>query len=403
MLHVPETSEPRVARPAADAPDAPDNRGPRSAQPRRPHRFASRIGSLVLLLVMVLAGILLASWKRGQLAAQAAAVQPEPIETITAAEVQAQPYLRTTTTIGTLLALRSVTLRNEEAGTVAESRLETGAIVEQGDLLVALDVGVEQAELRALQAQSVLAETLLERVERASKNQGASEADVDRARAEREVALANIARIEAVIARKTIRAPFRARIGLSDLHVGQYLAQGTQLTTLQSVDEELHVDFSVPQDIAAGLAVGRQVTVLVGHESRAVQAEIVALDARVDPMTRNALVRARVPGDSPAARPGSAVRVRVPIGEAREVSVVPVSALRRGPAGDHVFVLLPDDSGALRAHERRIVSGATLGDVVVVESGLARDEQVAASGSFKLFEGVQVNVVPDPSDATPSN
>jgi membrane fusion protein (multidrug efflux system) len=72
--------------------------------------------------------------------------------------------------------------------------------------------------------------------------------------------------------------------------------------------------------------------------------------------------------------------------------VVPVSALRKGPAGDHVFVLTEDETGGLRAHVRRVASGAVLGDVVVIESGLETGEQVAASGSFKLYEGVLVAV-----------
>jgi membrane fusion protein (multidrug efflux system) len=318
--------------------------------------------------------------------------QPEPMETITSAVVSTQPYQRTTTAIGTVLALRSVTLRNEDPGTVAEVHLETGAIVEQGDLLVALDVTVEQAELRALEAQLALAETLLERTQRASANQGASEADVDRARAERDVALANVARTQAVIERKTIRAPFRARVGLSDVHVGQYLSQGTSLTTLQGVAKNVNVDFSVTQEVAQGLDIGMQVTVLESADAIPVEATIVALDARVDATTRNTMVRAQLPGDSDAARPGSAVRVRVPVGPVREVVVVPVSAVRRSPAGDHVFVLEPDPAGDLRAHQRRVISGAMLGDVAVIESGLDAGEQVAASGSFKLFEGIKVNV-----------
>ena len=122
-----------------------------------------------------------------------------------------------------------------------------------------------------------------------------TEVAVDRARAERDVALAQIARIKAIIAKKTIRAPFRARVGLADVHPGQYLNEGTELTTLQGADEAAHVDFAVAQRVAAGLRAGQRVDIFAGnarHDGN--PAAIVAVDARVDPATRNAMVRARL-------------------------------------------------------------------------------------------------------------
>jgi membrane fusion protein (multidrug efflux system) len=310
---------------------------------------------------------------------------------VTAAVAEERAHVRTTTSIGTVLAMRSITLRNELPGTVREVGLEPGTVVEAGRVLVALDVSVEEAELHALQAEAELAGTLLGRLERALENRSASAADVDRARAQRDVALAKVERMKAVIERKTIRAPFRARVGLADVHPGQYLVEGTELTTLQGVDDAVHVDFSVAQDVAAGLRVGDEVTVHGAPDAPPVPAEVVALDARVDPLTRNAFVRARIPdGGRGAPAPGSSVRVRVPTGGPLRAVAVPVSALRKGPAGDHVFVLEPGEDGGLRAHLRRVESGPALGDVVLIEHGLSAGEQVAVSGSFKLLEGVLV-------------
>ena len=362
--------------------------------------LSTPLRSGLLLMLVAATGAGLAAWKRADLAhqAQASAHQPEPMETVTAAQARGQSHQRTSTAIGTVRALRSVTLRNELAGTVRQVALEPGQVVEEGALLVALDVAVEEAELAAQEAQAALAETLLGRMQRAQENRGASEADVDRARAERDVALANVARTRAVIARKTIRAPFRARVGLADVHPGQYLNEGTVLTTLQGIDERVHVDFTVAQAVAIGLAEGMQIEIDVGPAARA--GTIVALDARVDPSTRNVLVRAELTGpDLPA--PGASVRVHVPVGLPRESVTVPVSALRKGPAGDHVFVVEPDAQGQPRAHLRSVQGGAMLGDEVVIESGLAVGEAVATSGSFKLREGVALVVSPDPSGSTP--
>src|SRR5205807_3120426 len=128
--------------------------------------------------------------------------------------------------------------------------------------------------------------------------------------------------------------PFRARVGIADVHPGQYLDEGTELTTLQGVDDAVHVDFTVAQRVAAGLAVGDRVEVFAGGETPA-SAEIVAIDARVDPSTRNAMVRAKLAGAAKGPAPGSSVRVRVPVGAPEKAVAVPVSALRKGPEGDH--------------------------------------------------------------------
>jgi len=342
---------------------------------------------------------MLAGWKYAAAleASAAAANQPEPVETVTAAVAVARPYRQTTTSIGTLLALRSVTLRNELAGTVKFVRLGAGEVVEQGTVLVALDVSVEEAELKALEAQAALTKTLLERTERMVERRAASQIELDNARAERDVALAQIARTKAIIARKTIRAPFRARIGISDVHVGQFLDMGTELTTLQGVDGAINVDFNVAQSVAAGLDVGDQVKVSSTGDSASVTARITAVDARVDPTTRNATVRARISNAKFVPSPGSSVRVEVSVGAERMAVAVPASALRKGPEGDHVFVLAPDKDGKTRSQTRAVTAGPVVGDEILILDGLQAGEQVAASGSFKLREAALVAIAPDSS------
>ena len=216
---------------------------------------------------------------------------------------------------------------------------------------------------------------------------------MDQARAARDVAVAQMARTKAIIARKTIRAPFRARVGIADVHPGQYLNEGTQLTTLQGVGEGAHVDFAVSQQVAATLREGQRVDVFT-TDAQPIPATIVAIDARVDPETRNATVRARIAHD--AAAPGASVRVVVPTGPSRMAVVVPASALRKGPAGDHVFVLASPKEGETRAHVRPVRAGPIVGDNVVILEGLAEGETVATSGSFKLREGVLVAVANAP-------
>jgi membrane fusion protein, multidrug efflux system len=349
-----------------------------------------------LMLLLVVTGIAgsLASWKYVSIRESHAASQsqPEPVETVTVALAHARDYRPTTTSVGTVLALRSIALQNELPGTVERVALAPGDVVEQGTVLVALDVAVERAELAAQQAQAALAETVLRRTQRLIDSRAASVEDLDRARAQRDIALAQVARTQAIIDRKTIRAPFRARVGISDVHPGQYLNEGTLLTTLQGVDDGAHVDFAVEQRVAAALAEGGKVDVFTTNDSVPLVASIVAIDARVDPATRNAVVRARVEGAGRALAPGASVQVRVPVGPDREAVTVPVTAVRRGPAGDHVFVLAADPEGQVRAHVRPVQVGVMLGDEVVIQDGITAGERVAASGSFKLRDAALVAI-----------
>lgn len=366
--------------------------------------FLNRRGSVasaVVLLAVLGTGGGLAAWKYSALkeSEAAAANQPEPTELVTTAIPNEIDHRQTSTSIGTVLALRSVTLQNELAGTVRQVSLTPGKIVEAGAVLLTLDTSVEQAELEAQEAQVSLARTTLNRLKSLREHLATSQEEVDQAQAEHDVALAQIARIKAVIAKKVIRAPFRARIGLSDVHPGQYLNEGTHLTTLQSVDEAAHVDFTAAQRVAAGLKVGDQVEVLVTGDSTPHAARIVAIDALIDSTTRNAMVRARMQRPSSGLTPGASVRVQVPAGPPVKALVVPVNALRRGPAGDHVFVVAPDSAGKTRAQVRRVRSGSILGDSVLILEGLKPGEQVATSGSFKLREGALVAVANDSSEA----
>ena len=292
----------------------------------------SRVGSMVLAAVLLGSGTVLVAWKHNRLAAEKSAVQPEPVEAVTIATAASQAHRETTTAIGTVLALESITLRNELPGTVRHVSLVPGAIVEAGTVLVALDTSVETADLRALQAQAVLAETTLRRHVYLRQHEANSEAEVDEARAQRDVSLAQVERLKATIAKKIIRAPFRARVGLSDVHPGQYLNEGVELTTLQGVGRGCNVDFSVAQSVAAALTSGcrrstwslptgasRSPARIVGDRregrSRDPERDGAGPDLREQELPSPGRLGA---GTGPARAPATAV-------------AVPVSALRKGP------------------------------------------------------------------------
>jgi membrane fusion protein (multidrug efflux system) len=367
-----------------------------------------KTGSIVLVVAVIATGTALAAWKHSALASAyaAAAQQPEPVEAVQAAVAREREYRPVTTAIGTVVATRSISVRNELPGTVRRVALEPGQIVEEGTVLVALDVAVEQAELKALEAQAELAQTQYARVMKLSEQRAVSAEEVDSTRAARDVALAQIARTKATIDRKTIRAPFRARVGISDVHPGQYLSEGTYLTSLQGVDASAYVDFAVAQQVAIGLRAGDKVQVLTAGPEPVV-ATIMATDARVDPSTRNASVRATIADAKLAPPPGASVRVQVPAGVLRLAVAIPASALRKGPGGDFVFVVAPNadkyKDSKPRAQQRPVQVEALAGDEVVIREGLSVGEQVATSGSFKLRDSVLVAVLPKPESVAANN
>ena len=353
------------------------------------------VASLAVLIAVLATGGALAAFKQSALqeSAAQAANQPEPMESITVSPARKAEHRHISTAIGTVTALRSVTLQNEVSGTVREVNLRPGQVVAAGTPLVVLDVSVELAEIAELEARAALATTLYERLQNANTNKSISQVELDRARAEMQVANAQIARTRAIIARKTIRAPFRAVVGISDVHEGQYLSEGTELTTLQGVDDAVHVDFAVAQQIAARLRPGDRVDVVTVQGLAPITARIVAVDARVDPATRNAIVRARLSDHANAPHPGASVRVQVPSGPAITAVAIPVDALRKGPSGDHVFIVSNDPEGKPRARVTPVVSGPVLeDDEVLVLNGLQPGDLIATQGSFKLRDGALVAV-----------
>ena len=372
-------------------------------------RFRKRLASTLLLGALLAIACGLAWWKQGSLqaSAQAAANQPEWPETIVTVHPQRSEFRPTMTAIGTVVALRSISLRNELPGTVQRVALTPGTVVKAGTVLVALDTAVEEAELAELRAQAQLAETMAQRQAQLHTRGATSRELLDRAEAELAVTRARIARTQAVIARKTLRAPFDARVGIADVHEGQFLDQGTLLTTLQGIDAAIYVDFPVPQQVAEKLRSGEVIEIAADAP---LQARIVALDARIDASTRNAMVRVRVDDAAGVLLPGASARVIVPTGSPRAALALPSSVLRRDAQGDHLFVVIDGDDGQPRAAMRRVKTQAVQGDKVLIEladasasaSTLGEHDTVAASGSFKLRDGALVAIAAPTGSASAS-
>lgn len=347
---------------------------------------------LAVLVVIASAGLGLGYYKYAEIqtAIAAAAAFPEPQESVQSARVWRGEWTPTARAIGTVVAIRQVEIRNELAGTVVEVGFESGDIVEADQVLVRFDTRQEEASLAAAQADADMAELTLSRREKLKSSQAVSAQSLDEARQQFAAAKARALTLQVGIDKKTIKAPFRARVGVTDLQPGAYLNEGTTIAMLQGVDDDAFVDFSLPQDSASAIRPGAAVSLSTTQiPNGAASAEIIAEDASVDDVNRTVRFRALAKGLGQLLRPGSFVDVTAAIAPPQSLLFVPLTAVRRAPYGQLVYVLAMED-GELRARQRIVKTGPVQGDSIAVLEGLSEGDLVAAAGSFKLREGLLV-------------
>ena len=326
--------------------------------------------------------------------AEGAAFQPPP-EAVTTVVAQQEEWPLTLSAIGTVAAVQGVTVSADLPGTVERIFFDSGRAVRAGDVLARLDTRQEQAQLAAIHARRELASTTFARVEELLKEKVISKAEFDRATAELQQTEAELGEIKAVIERKTIRAPFSGVLGIRQVNLGQYLAGGDPLVTLQSLNP-IYVNFGVPQQSAGQMPVGRVVKVATSDLGIERSGRVTALDSIVDEATRNIQVQATFPNPDGKLRPGMFVQTEVLLGPSQQVVVLPASAINYAPYGDSVFVvadLKGEDGKSYRGVRQQLVKvGPARGDQVAIVTGVKPGEEVVTSGLFKLRNGAAVQI-----------
>ncbi|MFM9843282.1 MAG: efflux RND transporter periplasmic adaptor subunit [Dongiaceae bacterium] len=320
----------------------------------------------------------------------AAAAFPEPQETVESVRVRRGEWVATARAVGTVVALRQVEIRNELAGTVVEIGFASGDIVEAGQVLVRFDARQEEASLAAAQAEAELARLTFERRKKLRASQTVSAQELDEAQQQLLASEARAQELKVGIEKKTIKSPFRARVGLTDLQPGSYLDAGSSIAMLQGVGDDAYVDFSLPQDNAAAIRPGASVMLSTPQiPGGAAAAEIIAQDASVDGINRTVRFRALAKDLGGVLRPGAFIDVVAKVAAPSPALFVPLTAVRRAPYGQLVYALV-EEEGKLRARQRIVQTGPVQGDEIAVLDGLAEGDLVAAAGSFKLREGLLV-------------
>lgn len=356
-------------------------------------RYAFAILAL-LVLVAGLAGVKGAQIsKLVSLGKQAQKAGPPP-EAVSTSRAEQQEWDRSLSAVGSVSSVQGVSVSNESPGVVSRIHFESGKNVEAGTLLVELDTSVERAQLASARARRKLAEVNLGRSQALVASGSLAPAERDTDRATRDSAAADEAALTAQIARKSVRAPFKGRLGIRAVNLGQYLPPGTQITVLEAI-EQVFVDFTLPQQRLESLSVGLPVDVSIAA-GPTVRGSISAIDPAVDMATRSIKVRASVPNQGERLRPGMFANVSISLpGKTKEV-VVPGTAIVHAPYGDSVFIVEDRKDGPGKTVRQQFVrAGEQRGDLVAVAEGLQPGLEVVSAGAFKLHNGSPVTIKPD--------
>jgi membrane fusion protein (multidrug efflux system) len=315
--------------------------------------------------------------------------------------------VRSVESVGSLRAVQGADLSTETAGIVSRINFENGAEVREGDLLVELDTEAEQATLRSAEAEADLARTVYERTKTLRATNAIPQSDLDAAASQLRKVTALVEQLRATISKKQLRAPFSGRLGIREINLGQFVQNGNKIVSLQSLNP-IFVDFLLPQQLISTVAPGQKILLRTdAYPGRVFEGELTAINSEVDRITRNIRLQGTLKNPDGALRPGMFARVEIFEGGEDEVLRIPLTAVFRAPYGDSVFVVLendgPDGKKEKFVEQRFIRTGRTMGDFIAVTEGLKAGDTVVSAGTFKLRNGVGVNIdnslAPQPKSA----
>lgn len=310
-----------------------------------------------------------------------------PPQTVSTLKATQEDWQQDLSAVGTLRAINGADLSSELSGIVDTLSFDSGGDVEKGAVLVQLRDQDDIANLSALKASEKLAEITLDRDNKQLKAQAVSQAIVDTDVATLNSDKAKVDAQQALIDKKTIRAPFAGHLGIRQVDIGQYLNAGTAIVTLQQLDP-IYVDFNVPEKALSRLTVGQTVNAHIdGLANKAFDGTITSVDAKIDEATRNIRVRATFKNPDHVLVPGMFATVDVTVGEAQKFITLPQTAITYNPYGDTVYRVSKDDADHTVAQQGFVTTGAMRGDQIQVLTGVKDGDEIVTSGQLKLRNG----------------
>lgn len=378
--------------------------GRRPAPPPKTARWLVIVGVLVVLVLGALYGF--NSFRTHMMTTFLTHMKPPPAA-VSVVEARTGSAPRFARGIGSLAAVRQVTIAPELAGRVTQIFFRSGSTVKAGDPLLQIDDAPDRADLANYQAQWQLARITLARAERLVRGQFTPQQTVDQDRSQLAQAAALIQKTEAVIAQKLVRAPFAGQLGIRQVDLGQYLNPGAAIVSLTDLSP-LYVNFTLPSRMRAEIAPGQSVKVTAdAFPGRIFTAKITTIEPQLDAGTRTITIQAEMPNPDHALLPGMFVDAAVVLPAQPDVVVLPDTAVDYTLYGDSVYVIrahgkAPDGKPALEAVRRPVKTGARWGGMVAVLSGVKPGERVVAVGQVKLHDGAQVVLSPIPPPRLPT-
>lgn len=344
---------------------------------------------------------------------------PQPAVAVSTYDAKTERWSSSGEAVGTFVAVNGTDVTTEAGGVVRSIEFDAGQPVAAGAVLVRLNTANEDATLKALQASAQLARVQADRWQKLSRDQLVSKDDAQQKLTAAATAQAQVEAQRALVAQKTIRAPFSGVLGIRKVNLGQYVAPGAAVVSLQQLDP-IYLDFSLPEQEIGKMVVGTRIRASVDAlPGQVFEGEVTAIEPQVDANTRNFKVQATLPNPDRAVRPGGFAKVGFDLGGARDVVVIPQTAVSFNPYGNAVFVVSkvkrkpgekdmqgkPLTGDKFVVTQRFVKTGATRGDLIAVTDGLKPGEQVVTSGLLKLRNDAEVtinNAVQPSADAHPS-
>ena len=335
-------------------------------------------------------------WYQDMKAAQAAAQTPPMYQSISSAKATTTGWHRHVESVATLVASKGVDITTQVAGKVTAIYFKSGDQVKKGQELISLDDRADIQQLNNYIATMKLAKLTEKRNRYMYKAGSVSKGDYDAAKAAYDVAAANVEMQQAVIDYKHIRAPFSGKMGIRQVNLGQYLANGDVVANLETL-KPIYADFEVPERYFNQVKNGQTVILQVGSElDHAFRGVVTAKSAAVDTDSRNFTVRARLDNKKELLKPGMFAHVDLRVGQAQRVTVIPRTGVVYSLYGDHVFTLTAagkDKQGQLyKVKQVPVVLGEVIGSNVIIKSGVKVGTPVVVSGQLKIFNGSTVRV-----------
>ena len=389
------TSETRQELPQTITPKPPGIIGLNEEQtpPKRPKLTVVLSVAAMILFILAIGG-----WKAWQISqaiamGKAFHMPPDAVTSLKIAEQKSTPVLEA---VGSLASPQGVMLSADLPGVVTSINFESGSHATNGQLLVQLDTRQEEAQLRTTKAKLDLARHNLDRAKDLGQKRVIAQSAYDEAKSVYDAAVASVDETQAMIDRKTIRAPFAGDLGIRQINAGQYLKSGDSIVQLESLDP-IYANFALPQQNLGTLRVGEPVLMQAdGLPGKVFSGSITAINSMVDTSTRNIQIQATFPNPGHILRSGMFAGIQVQLPESENVIMIPATSIQYAPYGDSVFVIEPmkDPQGKeyMGVREQTVTLGKTKGDQITVLKGLKPGDEIATSGIFKLRQGGAVKV-----------